>query len=104
MVYEAIILLVGFAGKVWGTLEARWVTRAAEWLDLRVLSVLLGYHRHYYQYIIDQHRDFDIKGLSLQGPYALELDQVFIELRLDATTLQDISTNPITKSAEPRKS
>ena len=36
-----------------------------------------------------------MKGLSFQGPYALELDQAFIELSIDSTTLQQMSTNPL---------
>ncbi len=54
-----------------------------------------GYYKHYHKYLGYQHRDFDVKGLSLQGPFGLELDQVFIELSIDTTMPQQMPTNPI---------
>lgn len=95
VLYEAIIFILSFLGKVWSRLESRWVDRIAEWFDHWMLSTLSRYHKQYCSYLTYQHRDFDVKGLSLQGPYALELGQVFIELSIDATTLQDVSANPI---------
>ena len=55
----------------------------------------LAIRKQYYEYLEGQHRDFDVKGLSLQGPFTLELNQVFIELSIDPTTIQQMSANPI---------
>src|ERR1700730_13057059 len=76
--YEVIVFILGFLGKIWQKLESRWVDRMAEWFDHWTLSVLSRYRKQYCQYLGFQHRDFDVKGLSLQGPYTLELNQVFI--------------------------
>src|SRR5216684_1674674 len=87
----AVYLIV----RIWQRLEDRWLNRAAEEIDHKVENILSDYEKHYLKYLSYQHRDFDVKGLSLQGPYALELDQVFIELSIDSTTLQQMSANPI---------
>lgn len=100
----SLLILVGFAifdfsayiiARLWQRLEGPWLDDIAHLIDYRVRGMLSSYRKNYCKYLGYQHRDFDVKGLSLQGPYALELDQVFIELSIDSTTLQDMSANPI---------
>ena len=38
--------------------------------------------REYYTYLLMRHRDFDVKGLTTQGVYTLELERVFVDLGL----------------------
>ena len=40
-------------------------------------------------------RDFDIKGLSTQGPYTLELEKVFVELSIIPRSTPEECKNPI---------
>jgi energy-coupling factor transporter ATP-binding protein EcfA2 len=59
------------------------------------MSIASRYRKQYYQYLRYQHRDFDVKGLSTLATYALELNQVFVELNIDPTTFIQMSANPI---------
>ena len=95
LAFGVVIFIVYVMVRVWQKLEGRWVDLVAESLDHGVQSLVSHYRKKYCQYLGFQHRDFDVKGLSLQGPYTLELDQVFIELSIDPTTIQQMSANPI---------
>src|SRR5713226_2954947 len=81
--------------RLWQRLEGPWLDDIAHLIDYTIRGMFSGYYKRYHKYLGYQHRDFDVKGLSLQGPYALELDQIFIELSIDSTTLQQMPTNPI---------
>src|SRR5450755_1911246 len=95
LLYELGVFVIGFLGKVWGKLEEPLAEHIATWLKQWAISVLSRYHRQYYSYLRYQHRDFDVKGLSTLGTYALELDQVFVELRIDPSTLQTASGSSV---------
>jgi energy-coupling factor transporter ATP-binding protein EcfA2 len=45
-----------------------------------------GIHRRYSQQIIYEHRFFNIKGLRTRGEYSVELEHVFVELRIAPST------------------
>lgn len=49
----------------------------------------------YAEHIIYEHRNFDVKGLTTQGVYTLELAQVFVELGLGPQTVEQASADPI---------
>jgi len=53
------------------------------------------HRRQYAEYLKYHHRNFDVKGLTTQGVYTLELAQVFVELALDRQTAEAASADPI---------
>jgi energy-coupling factor transporter ATP-binding protein EcfA2 len=95
LLYEATVFILGFAGKVWQELENSWVKSTAKFLDHWIQGIISRYRKKYFYYLRYQHRDFDVKGLSTLGTSTLELDQVFVELRIDQTTAQLANVNPI---------
>ncbi len=95
LLYEVIVFVGGSLAKVWQALESRWVTAIADGIDTTARSLRPGYRRRYLRHIIHQHRFFDVKGLTTQGPYSLKLEQVFVALRLDPQTTQRAGINPI---------
>ncbi len=95
LIYEVGVLIVSIVSKVWEQLESNWVRLMAEWIDIRVQGLLSRYHRYYCEYLIYQHRDFDVKGLSTQGIYTLNLEQVFVELRIDPKPAHYTSPDPL---------
>ncbi len=95
IVYELVVIISGFIGKVWQRLESKWVERVAEWLDLTLRAFFSGYRRHYLEYLVYQHRSFDVKGLNTQGPYSLELEGVYVQLGVDPASSSKISANPL---------
>ncbi len=94
-VYEAILFIFRFAGKIWGQLEDPLVKHIAQLVTIHAQEITSRYRKYYCQYLYYQHRDFDIKGLTTIGTYTLELDQVFVELSIDPTTPKQMSPNPI---------
>jgi hypothetical protein len=63
--------------------------------DFSLQSMFSGYRKRYLEYMVYQHRVFDVKGLSTQGPYNLELERVYVQLGVDPTPAFQASSNPI---------
>jgi hypothetical protein len=95
LLYEIIIFIISIIGKIWQKLESPWINQIANWLDTRVRSIVSGYQGHYCQYLIYQHRDFDVKGLSTLGTYTLDLEQVFVELSIAPKPPHQTSADPL---------
>ena len=95
LLYELGVFIIGFLGKVWGKLEDPLAEHIALRLKQWAILFFSLYHRQYYQYLYYQHRDFDVRGLSTTGTFALELDQVFVELRVDPSTPQSAIVSPV---------
>ncbi len=60
--------------------------------------------RHFQQAYLSHlgylHRNFDVKGLTTQGVFALELEQVFVDLSLEPQTYNRASTDPLRPSTK----
>jgi energy-coupling factor transporter ATP-binding protein EcfA2 len=97
LLYEVVVLVFGFMAKVWQRLEKRWVDQVADWLDARVRGLFSGrgYRKRYLQHLVYRHRDFDVKGLTTQGIYTLELEKVFVELSVAPQPMHQVSPDPI---------
>ncbi len=102
LLYEIIIFMISIISKIWQKLESPWINQIANWLDTRVRSIVSGYQGHYCQYLIYQHRDFDVKGLSTLGTYTLDLEQVFVELSIAPKPPHQTSANPLKVPEELR--
>lgn len=94
-VYEVVVLIATFLSKVWGHLEGKWAERLADRLDETLQGWVSGYRKTYLEHIIYQHRVFDVKGLSTQGPYNLELEKVFVQLSVDPTPVHTAGSSLI---------
>ncbi|MGA2490888.1 MAG: NACHT domain-containing protein [Anaerolineales bacterium] len=104
IIYEVIVFVVSFLTKVWQKLEGKWADQLADKIDLTMQTIFSGYRRRYLEYLVYQHRTFDVKGLSTQGPYSLELDKVYVELSVDPTTIHGASFNPLQNLPEKLRS
>jgi energy-coupling factor transporter ATP-binding protein EcfA2 len=93
VVYEAVLLVFAIVTKVWRKLEADWVN----WLAATIKARLgwIGYRRRYLKHVFYCHRSFDVKGLTTQGIYTLELEHVFVELTIKPSPIHDVSADPI---------
>jgi energy-coupling factor transporter ATP-binding protein EcfA2 len=91
------VALVGFVGKVWKELEPRWSKAGAEWVDAQTQRMLSGFglRRRYYRQLRYRHRVFNVRGLQTQGTFTLELDKVFVGLRIAPQNPQEASTDPL---------
>jgi predicted ATPase len=93
--WELLVLLGGTFAKVWEKLESRWVDRFTDWVDYHLQAIFSRYRRHYLKWIFYRHRDFDVKGLTTQSTYNLELEQVFVDLTIEPRPPHATSTDPI---------
>lgn len=95
VLYEIVVFVVGFTAKVWQKMESNLVDRTAARLDEALQRLFSGYRKRYLQHVIYRHRNFDVKGLSTQSIYTLELEQVFVELNISPRAPHLISADPI---------
>ncbi len=104
--YEFIVglgaVISGFARKTWQQLEDSWAKSLAHRLDNRVRERFGGYEHRYREYFHYEHRDLDMKGISTRGTYTLDLEQVFVELRIDPTPAHQASADPLRVPPELR--
>ena len=56
------------------------------------------YRKKYLEYMYFRHRNFDVKGLTTQGVYTLELSRIFVELSIAPRNSQNVSNNPLAPS------
>ncbi len=75
--------------------ENRFIAWASDVLAVGLDGLVSGYRRRYIRYIRQRCRDFDVKGLSTQGPFTLALAQVFVELNLVPQPLHQPSADPV---------
>jgi energy-coupling factor transporter ATP-binding protein EcfA2 len=67
-------------------------------MRVRLLEKLFphrAYKRAYYDHLYFQHRSFDVKGLTTQGVYTLELEKVFVDLTIAPQRNKRASTDPM---------
>ncbi len=92
-------LAKGFGSKLVDALQEKLNARAdtlAEWIVATIEHWVIGlwwrltanFYRDYYQSIIYRYRDFRTQGLKTRGPFVLDLDQVFVPLRLAPVAIQ----------------
>jgi len=56
--------------------------------------------KKYLEHLYYLHRNLDVKGLTTQGPYTLELERVFVDLRMVTMPSHKISLNPIRQESK----
>ncbi|HSS48506.1 MAG TPA: NACHT domain-containing protein [Thermoanaerobaculia bacterium] len=94
-IYEVCLLVIGLSARVGEILAKRWAERLAGLLDRNLQIFFSRYLRRYLLWIFYQHRDFDVKGLTTQGIYNLELEQVFVDLTIEPKPAHATSADPI---------
>ena len=102
--YEIVVVIVGFLAKVWQKVEGKLVDRLANWIDQTFQSLFSGYRKRYLEFLVYQNRAFDVKGLTTQGPYNLELERVYVQLGVDPTSLPGANSNPVLSLPEHLRS
>jgi hypothetical protein len=95
-------VFVGVTSKIWARVEKTIVELVGDALDVYIRDFASRYRKRYLEHLQHRHRTFDVKGLSTQGIYALEIDQVYVELTVDPTVADKASGNPIAKTGDGR--
>jgi energy-coupling factor transporter ATP-binding protein EcfA2 len=94
VLYELFSFVLIFGSKVWKELEPQAVAGAAEWVKIAFLNFFSRFRRRYNRQVIYDHRVFNVRGLRTTGTYTLEVEKVFVELRIAPGHLQQAGLNP----------
>jgi energy-coupling factor transporter ATP-binding protein EcfA2 len=95
LLYEITLIILSFFTKVWQRVESEWVERVAIKMNTRFQTFVSRYRKRYLQHLFYQHRTFDVKGLTTQGIYTLDLEQVYVELSIAPQALSQMSVDPV---------
>jgi predicted NACHT family NTPase len=96
-VWELALLAAAFALDVWAEVRPTLVGRAAEAVKFWIDCLISRHRQHYLKDIVFQHRNFDVKGLSTQATFTLELEHVFVDLSVAPIAPHEASADMIRK-------
>ncbi len=99
LLYELLVVAIGFLSSVLRNLHEQWATRVAEAFDAWFQRRISTYTGKYLRYVVAATRYLDVKGLSTQGEYTLEMSDVLVRLSLVPTPVHRLSPDPIGISA-----
>lgn len=85
VLYEALLFALGFGKKVWGKLEPEAVEYAASAVRSGIAGFAPGYLRRYRRQMVIDHGVFNVRGMGLIDACTLNLDHVFVELRVETS-------------------
>lgn len=95
------IIAVAFFTAVGRHLLPKAAKPTADWVHNSLAKLFSGYKSYYLRHAIEfEHRNFDVKGLSTQNIYTLELQHVFVDLSLAPMAPHEATGNPIEKLPE----
>jgi lipopolysaccharide/colanic/teichoic acid biosynthesis glycosyltransferase/energy-coupling factor transporter ATP-binding protein EcfA2 len=86
---------VAFGQKIWTELEPQWVKRIATWLDGWASTLLAVYSKRYFKHLYFKHRTVDLRGFSIQGKFALELESLYVNLYVDSAVAREIDQDAL---------
>ena len=87
-VYAVGVFVVGLGKDVWTTFRAEIVAAIADWIKMHFLNMTSRFRRRYNKQVRIDHSTFNVKGLRTPGEYTLDLDKVYVELRIVPNTSQ----------------
>ena len=90
VIYEIVVLIIGFLSGVVRRTASRWQDRLAERLDLAIQRKVSRFERQYRKFVLAELRFIDYKGLATLGPFTPELGEVFVDVSLVARPPQNI--------------
>lgn len=99
--YGIVVAIAGLVQGIWLELSRRLVPHLANEIEKSAVAQLRRYRLRYEEDLIYQHRIFDIKGLTVQGPHALELEKVFVELRLASHVFRRMGYTLVSEPVPP---
>jgi len=95
------VIFVVFVAGVWAfggilcRVKEAWTARAADSVDFWLTCAMSKPHRRYLRHLSHLYGDLNLKGLTTQGPFALELQKVFVQLRVEPTPLGKVAADPL---------
>ena len=97
--WAVVVIVFGVVSGVWQHQQGRLV----DGINKRIDRFAPRYRARYLEYLVNRHRNFDVKGLTTQGIYTLELQRVFVELSIAPQTLDKASVEIAHMSRETQR-
>lgn len=82
VLYELAVFAITFGKEVWNRLKPDAAQYVADKIRTRFQSLSFSFPQRYKQYVINEHNLFNVRGLGLINTFTLELEQVFVDLRV----------------------
>src|SRR5215510_14134018 len=95
LLYEIAVVAAAFSKKVWAELEKDAIKATADWVRAAARNFKPGFRRRYNKEIIYEYGVFNVRGLGLINTFTLNLDQVFVDLKIAS------SCNPQRSGMDP---
>ncbi|GAA1988555.1 NACHT domain-containing protein [Amycolatopsis minnesotensis] len=95
ILYEGVLAVLSFAKGVWSELLERWRARLVDRIDQSLGRKLVRFDRRYREFVLGTLRFVDLKGLATIGPYAPQLDEVFVEPWLVPRSPHQVMSDPL---------
>lgn len=93
VIYEIIVLISHLFVDVWSVLRTGWVDVITSYIYETFSSFL--YRSRYRDWFFYQIRDFDVRGLTTQSTYNLELQDVLVDLKIEPKPAHAVSADPV---------
>ncbi|HZI10718.1 MAG TPA: NACHT domain-containing protein, partial [Myxococcus sp.] len=93
--YECFLFGFNLLAKTWKEIEPEVIRALSTSIREGALNLMSRFRRDYLQQIVWDHRTFNVRGLRTQGAYTIDLAQVFVELRIAPSHLQQASADPL---------
>jgi|GEM_PF-1107824 len=95
LVYEFLVFAFGFGKKIWSQFEPELLKATTDWIRNFVLNFSPGFQKRYNTQVRFDHRVFNVSGLRTQGSCVLDVEQVFVELKIAPSHIQKANTDPL---------
>jgi NACHT domain len=92
--YWLVLGIVGVATDVGRGLKALWVPRLVAAIDQTVTELLRHRLKRYLRQVFAEVRDVELVGVATQGEFVLRLEQVYVDVSLAPTPLQQTPGEP----------
>ena len=100
---SVVVILSDLGKKVWGQLEPQVAEAMAKGIKSSWLNRPRGLKKRYYKHLIYKYRSYRTQGLKTKGPFSLDLEKIFVPLRLLPESASKISSALIQRQTKEGK-
>ncbi|MGB5637006.1 MAG: SUMF1/EgtB/PvdO family nonheme iron enzyme, partial [Waterburya sp.] len=100
---SVVVMLSEFGKKVWDELESQTVKAVAKAIKNAWSNRPKGFQELYYEHLIYKYRSYRTQGLKTKGPFSLDLEKIFVPLRLLPESASKISSALIQRQTKEGK-
>jgi lipopolysaccharide/colanic/teichoic acid biosynthesis glycosyltransferase/energy-coupling factor transporter ATP-binding protein EcfA2 len=100
-VYWFLLLVSGFVVSVLHDLRGKLITRTSGAVDQMLQRWTSRYTKHYLRYVVADNRYVDLKGVTTQGDFALQAEDIYVDLAVTNDGKHGFAADPVQIDARP---